>query len=387
MAAQHPSPALRASASPRPHPTARPGYGKRSAPDQRPPGPADFMLLPARERQIAGFVDRLPDGAAMDIKSLAKILPLYGQMAVGSALRALGVAGHLRYVRCRVSDSGQGRWVTYTFWSRTARDNEWWGTFLSAQAAAAAPLAEVVPASPLAAGPPVVVPQQRVPETTAEPTTETMAETAAEPEAIAARGPVPIPGPAAAETPETPETPDALVGLPGHLPRLPGLPGLPGPAAPSPAALSPAYLALARLGGVEPRLALSEADCLALEALAASWLARGVDAAYLTHALVSGLPQRIGSPAGFVRRRLHDKLPPRLPSAPAPTEAASAPGPRLMVECTECRSPGPSAALVDGLCRPCRAPSPASTAVVDPPPLTRDVQAHVKHLRELLKAP
>ncbi|MDF6022305.1 hypothetical protein LWJ43_28280 [Streptomyces sp. JH34] len=45
--------------------------------------------MPERERHIAGYVDRLPDGAAMDIKSLARSLPLYGQMAVSSALKAL----------------------------------------------------------------------------------------------------------------------------------------------------------------------------------------------------------------------------------------------------------------------------------------------------------
>uniref|UniRef100_A0AAU3H1H3 Uncharacterized protein n=1 Tax=Streptomyces sp. NBC_01401 TaxID=2903854 RepID=A0AAU3H1H3_9ACTN len=38
-----------------------------------------------RERHIAGYVDRLPDGAAMDSKSPAKSSPLYGQMAVSSA--------------------------------------------------------------------------------------------------------------------------------------------------------------------------------------------------------------------------------------------------------------------------------------------------------------
>lgn len=51
---------------------AKPGYGKRSAPDQRPHTPHDFALLPTRERYVAGFVDHLPEGAAMSIKTLAK---------------------------------------------------------------------------------------------------------------------------------------------------------------------------------------------------------------------------------------------------------------------------------------------------------------------------
>ena len=70
----------------------------------------------------------------MDIKSLAKDLPLYGQMAIGTALRALAVAGHLRRVRCRVGGDGQCRWVTLTYWSRTAHDNEWWAARLAGEA-------------------------------------------------------------------------------------------------------------------------------------------------------------------------------------------------------------------------------------------------------------
>ncbi|WP_265292606.1 hypothetical protein [Streptomyces sp. SHP 1-2] len=38
--------------------------------------PTDFTGLPERERHVAAYVDRLPAGAAMDIKSLAEDLPL-----------------------------------------------------------------------------------------------------------------------------------------------------------------------------------------------------------------------------------------------------------------------------------------------------------------------
>ncbi|MFB6876532.1 MarR family transcriptional regulator [Streptomyces sp. NPDC056323] len=304
-----------ASASSRAHPKARPGYGKRSVPAQRPHHDGDFALLPERERHIAGYVDALPDGAAMDIKSLARSQPLYGQMAIGSALRALGVAGHLRHVRCLSSENGgQVRWVTRTFWSRTARDNEWWNAFLTAEerdpapqeaaeaAEAAATSAPEVPASaPVPAQPLVTtVPQQRT----------------AEPE------PVPVP----------------------ELEVTDGRP-------------SPAFLALAHLGRTDSRLALSAADCAALEQMAAEWFARGVDTDYLTHALTAGLPASVDSPFGFVRRRLRDKLPPRLPAA-SPT-APGTPVRRLMVECTECGAPGRPEAFRDGLCRPCREPGPA----------------------------
>ncbi|MDW4919004.1 MarR family transcriptional regulator, partial [Streptomyces californicus] len=122
------------------YPMAKPGYGKRDAPDQRPPAREDFALLPARERYVAGFIDRLPQGAAMSVKQLAKHLPLYGQQAIGTSLNSLSVAGHLRRVRSRLTTGtgtgapndkgGEVRWTFRTFWSRTARDNEWWNAYL-----------------------------------------------------------------------------------------------------------------------------------------------------------------------------------------------------------------------------------------------------------------
>ncbi|WP_030576338.1 hypothetical protein [Streptomyces anulatus] len=339
MATENTSVALHAPAS---APQAHRGYGKNSAPDQRPPRQDDFLLLPERERYIAGYVDRLPEGAAMDIKSLARSLPLYGQMAVGTALNALAVAGHLRRVLCRIEVDNQNRWVTRTFWSRTARDNEWWTTHLATESDRVPQEAAATPPTP-----------DRVPCTPAE--------------AAAPAGTSPAPAGAAAPSP-VPCVPQQ---------RTPD---------PAPDGPSPAYVALARLGRTEPRLALSAADCQALEALAAEWFARGVDAAYLTHALTAGLPARVDSPAGLVRRRLNDKLPPHLPTAPAPT-APGTPGRRLLVECTECGAPGPPEALPDGLCRPCRqAPRQATAAPVEPA-VERNIQAHVKALRDGLRLP
>ncbi|MEU2021055.1 MarR family transcriptional regulator [Streptomyces sp. NPDC016469] len=312
MAAQHFSPALPVSAEgPR---AARTGYGKRSAPGQDSPRPADFAGLPERERYVAAYIDRLPDGAAMDIKSLAKDLPLYGQMAIGTALRALAVAGHLRRVRRRVEGDGPCRWVTYTYWSRTAHDNEWWIAALSGTTAA--PKAE-----------PVDVPPQRTAE---RPAPEPPAQVA--------------PAPAAVAAPST------------------------------------AYLALAGLGRREPRLALSAADCAALEPLAAAWLARGVGADQLASALTAGLPEDVTFPRGLTRRRLIDKMPPDLPDAPEP----GLPADGLKVECVECGRPGPADALPDGLCRRCRSPHGRAAT---PPDVTGDVPARVAGLRDLMRTP
>ncbi|MEV7851271.1 MarR family transcriptional regulator [Streptomyces sp. NPDC088183] len=307
MAVSNLSPALRAPASSRAHPKAKPGYGKRSVSRQRHDGGGDFALLPERERHIAGYVDALPEGAAMDIKSLARSQPLYGQMAVGSALRALGVAGHLRHVRCLSGEGDQVRWVTRTFWSRTAHDNEWWTAFLAAEEHHCAPQ---------------------------EPTEAARVDAPTE---ASVREPAPVPAqPPATVVPQ--QRTEGQVLTPVHTMGDP----------------SPAFAALARLGRTDSRLALSSADCAALEQAAAEWLARGVDADYLTQALTAGLPASVDSPFGFVRRRLRDKLPPRLP---APTSAAQAtPVRRLMLECTECGTPGRPEAIRDGLCKRCREP-------------------------------
>ncbi|MFE4454180.1 MarR family transcriptional regulator [Streptomyces sp. NPDC056796] len=342
MATQQPSPALHAPASSRPYAKARPGYGKRTASGQHPPRTDDFALLPERERYIAGYVDRLPDGAAMDIKSLAKSLPLYGQMAVSSALRALGVAGHLRRVRCLAGEGEQVRWVSRTYWSRAARDNEWWDTFLTAEGGHSTPEAAPAPAPPGAEA--------------------TVTAPASPLRATTPPGSPPLAPPASAP---------ASLAVPAQRASTPG------------AAASSAYLVLARLGRRDARLALSAADCRALEPLAADWFARGVDADYLTRALTAGLPAQVGSPVGFVRRRLTDKVPPYATDGPAHATTVAPKG-HLLAECTECGRPGPPEALPDGLCRPCRTTPPEAPAA---PPVERDVHALVGQLRALTRLP
>ncbi|WP_327066246.1 hypothetical protein [Kitasatospora sp. NBC_01302] len=112
------------------HPTAAPGYGKRSAPSQSPRTQQDFSHLPEREAYLAAYIDRLPDGAAIDTKTLAREQPRYGQQAVRSALRKLADLGHLLRIRERVGE-GLTRWVSRTYFSRTARPVVWWQRFLA----------------------------------------------------------------------------------------------------------------------------------------------------------------------------------------------------------------------------------------------------------------
>ncbi|MFF7635523.1 hypothetical protein ACFZB9_20555 [Kitasatospora sp. NPDC008050] len=112
------------------HPTAAPGYGKRSAPSQDPSTQNDFVHLPEREAYLAAYIDRLPDGAAIDTKTLAREQPRYGQQAVRSALRKLADLGHLLRIREKVGE-GLTRWVFRTYFSRTPRPTAWWSLFLA----------------------------------------------------------------------------------------------------------------------------------------------------------------------------------------------------------------------------------------------------------------
>jgi hypothetical protein len=116
-------------ADPCAHPMANPGYGKRTTPYQRPRTKHDFAHLPPREAAIAAYLDRLPDGADISVKTLAKQLP-YGQCALGTALNRIQQAGHLRRGReCVTADDGSSRWITRTWFTRTARDDDWWTAF------------------------------------------------------------------------------------------------------------------------------------------------------------------------------------------------------------------------------------------------------------------
>lgn len=116
-----------------PHPMAKPGYGKRSAPDERPRTDRDFAHLRPRDAAVAAYIDRLPDGSDISVKTLARHLP-YGQCALSTTLNRLQEAGHLRRgSECVITDAVM-LWVTRTFFSRTAREDEWWNAYIRGDA-------------------------------------------------------------------------------------------------------------------------------------------------------------------------------------------------------------------------------------------------------------
>ncbi|MEV0786247.1 hypothetical protein AB0I52_25475 [Streptomyces sp. NPDC050423] len=104
------------------------GYGKRSAPGQRPRTGHDFTHLLPRDAAIAAYIDGLCDGADISVKTLAKALP-YGQCALRTTLNRLQEAGHLRRGSECVATEEALLWVTRTFFSRTWRDDAWWDAF------------------------------------------------------------------------------------------------------------------------------------------------------------------------------------------------------------------------------------------------------------------
>lgn len=110
------------------HPMANPGYGKRSAPDQRPRTGHDFAHLLPRDAAIASYIDGLCDGADISVKMLARVLP-YGQCALRTTLNRLQDEGHLRRGSECVATEEALVWVTRTFFSRTSRDDEWWAAY------------------------------------------------------------------------------------------------------------------------------------------------------------------------------------------------------------------------------------------------------------------
>ncbi|MFC6597248.1 hypothetical protein [Kitasatospora paranensis] len=188
------------------------------------------------------------------------------------------------------------------------------------------------------------------------------------------------------------DTTGVLIKNPGKEPSLPALPAAPAePAAPAPAAPEPdeqtrsAVATLFRVIRPEPRLRLGAAEAGELAPLVSQWLERGGTAVELAQALLPGLPATVHSPAGFLRNRLHRKMPPERiaeaavdPPGGPPTEPPGGPPggppPARYAECTRCHDPVPR----PGICRPCAGLGSRTVAVGGGAGATRSGAARVR---------
>ncbi|WP_248001234.1 helix-turn-helix domain-containing protein [Streptomyces sp. RPA4-5] len=253
---------------------------------------------------LAAYIQSLPEGAPVDIRTLAKRFP-EGRGRIAAALRELEAHGYLERVRRRTDD---GRMVTLTLSynnpaaTRARRARE------SAQQAKRRTAVEPPPPAPTnASGKPA---------------------------------PAPAPTPA-------PEPPLARTDPPHARPEPP-------PPPPEPrtrAHHTPAAALLANLRHDDPRLLLSVRDIHRLTPAVAAWLERGASPEAVRNALTTGLPATLRHPAALLTHRLTELLPP----PPPPTARAAPVRPEPLQTCDGCerafRAPTP------GCCRDCRHPA------------------------------
>ncbi len=242
---------------------------------------------------LGAYIQSLPEGAPVDIRTLAKRFP-EGRDRISAALRELEAHGYLERVRRRTDD---GRIVTVTI---SYNNPEATRARRAREAAEQGKRRAAVPVKP---------------------------EPAPEPEPAAA--PAPAARPAPAPKPPPPALPQPRDQRKRH---------------PAASAL------LASLRRDDARLLLSVQDVHRLAPSVAAWLERGVDPDSVRQALTTGLPQPLRNPAALIAHRLAKGLPPPLPAA-APAGPARA---RLLPfqTCDGCerafRGPAP------GRCRDCR---------------------------------
>lgn len=252
---------------------------------------------------LAAHIQSLPDGAPVDIRTLARRFP-EGRDRIAAALRELEAHGYLERIRRR-TEGGQLITVTISYNNPEAT-----------RARRARGEAE----------------EAKRRQATAPPPHRPAPEPACVPAVRAA--------PAAPAAPAVPTEAPAPQSPPPRLPRPR-----------TPAHDTPAGDLLAGLRRDDPRLLLSARDVDRLAPAVAVWLERGASPDAVRNALVTDLPTALHHPAALLAHRLSDRLPPPLPavaarSAPAPDR------PDPLQTCDGCerafRAPGP------GLCRDCR---------------------------------
>ncbi|MEU0432637.1 helix-turn-helix domain-containing protein [Streptomyces sp. NPDC006290] len=339
---------------------------------------AQHRELTLSARGLALHIQSLPEGARVDIKSLAARLP-DGEMRIAAALRELEAHGYLSRRRERLPS---GQIVTHTVSYNQPRG--------LVEPAVRPPVPDLVhvPELPPAPGPvhesaPIQAPPPGPgPVPAAVPNSATVSPVPQAPRSSPSSkccyaAVVPVPQAPPSEAAPTPPS------MPGRAPA-PARP-LPTPDADNPDRDRAATALLASLHREDPRLLLAERDVHRLAPAVAAWLERGAAPEAVRLTLTGGLPrERLHHPASLLAHRLTELLPPRLPAIALPI-ARSHPQrsqPHPLQNCDGCdrafRAPDP------GRCRDCRSVprKAAQHEGNDPRPSTRQTRSEL-HGRRL----
>ncbi|MFE2025281.1 helix-turn-helix domain-containing protein [Streptomyces hygroscopicus] len=277
---------------------------------------------------LGAHIQSLPDGAQVDIRTLAGRFP-EGRDRIAAALRELERHGYLERVRERTPE---GQIVTRTF---SYNDPE--TTRARRRAGGARPHeAARPPAPPSRTAPGLAPPSRTAPGLAPPPRTD--------PGSLA-------PAPPADAVPPAPpvQSPPPPAPVPVRTPTPPRPPATQADTAPHGTRARVATSLLAELRREDDRLLLPERDVRRLALAVTTWLERGATPEAVRRTLSTNLPPDLRHPAALLAHRLTALLPPPLPAAqPTPPRSAVVP----LQNCDGCdrafRSPGP------GLCRDCR---------------------------------
>ncbi|MEV6563209.1 helix-turn-helix domain-containing protein [Streptomyces kronopolitis] len=274
---------------------------------------------------LAAHIQSLPDGAPVDIRTLARRFP-EGRDRIAAALRELETHGYLERVRRR-TEGGQLVTVTLSYNNPEATRAR------RARGEAEADKRRRATAPP---------PHRPAPA----PTPSAAPEPACAPAAQATPA-----APAASAAPSAPSVRAAPTAPPSPQPEPQPPPRARLPRPRTPAHGTPAGDLLAGLRRDDARLLLSARDIDRLAPGVGVWLARGASPDAVRHALVSDLPAALHHPAALLAHRLSERRPPPLPAVAA-RSAPAADLPDPLQTCDGCerafRAPGP------GRCRDCR---------------------------------
>ncbi|MET8132111.1 helix-turn-helix domain-containing protein [Streptomyces sp. NPDC005251] len=317
---------------------------------------AQHRGLSATAIGIAVHILSLPEGARVDIRSLAEWFP-EGRARIACALRELEARGYVERVRERLPS---GQVVTRTFayhapaLTRARREGE---------PEAAAPAREASPTITTARASDIPVRDLTAPGgPPAEAESEAVSEAVSEP--VVAADVVRPGGSATDAGPVTEAEPPEATAAPAES----------GP--PRSEHHDKAEALLAGLRRTDTRLTLSGREVRRLAPLVVAWFENGLGGASVVYALTEDLPLHVRHPAGFLRNRLLDLLPPALPSPPGageggPFPSRPLPPPPAMVTCEGGCDRGFRAPFRGAWCRDCRTarPGEAPVAPVDVPAL------------------